>query len=108
MKTLALWSLVAANVVLGSCLLAKYGKESTAVAQVGRPSEYLMVPGSVVGGNNAVIYIVDMSNGMLGAMSFDPTKSRFDPMAPIDLNRLFDTAAQGGAGGAGNPRAPRR
>jgi hypothetical protein len=104
MKSVIVWALVAVNIVLGLSLLAKFGRESTAIAQVGRPSDYLMVPGQVVGGSNAVIYIIDMSNGQLTAMSYDPTRNRFDIMPPIDLSRMFDTVLQNQNRG----NAPRR
>lgn len=96
MKSIALWSLIVLNVVLGMTLFARFGKENTAVAQAGRPSDYLMIPGQVVGGSNSVIYILDMTNGMLGAMTFDPSRSRFDLMQPIDVNRLFDQSQNPG------------
>lgn len=108
MKSVTMWALVVLNVVLGSALLAKVGRENTAVAQVGRSSDYLFVPGQVVGGSNAVIYMLDMSNGWLGAMTFDPTRSRFDMMIPIKLDQVFDRAQPGGAAprnGAGGANA---
>lgn len=102
-----LWALLVLNVLLAAALLARYGKQSTAVAQVGRPSDYLMVPGSVVGSTDSVIYILDLTNGLLGAMSFNSTQGSFDVLQPIELGRLLDAAAQSGGGVAPGAR-PRR
>lgn len=101
-----LWTLVVINAVLAACLLARYGKQATAVAQVGRPSDYLMLPGTVIGSQDAVIYILDMSNGLLGAMSFNSSQGTFDVLQPIDINRLMENALQSGGTAPGN--RPRR
>jgi len=108
-RSLAVWALVAVNVVLGMSLLARFGKENTAVAQVGRPGDYLVVPGTVVGSTDSVIYLLDMTNGVLGAMSFSAPSGQFEFLQPIDLNRLFDEAQRsGGPTTPQNGRVPRR
>jgi hypothetical protein len=108
-RTYALWALMVLNVVLGMALLARHGSENTAVAQVGRPADYLIVPGAVVSSTDAVMYMLDMSNGVLGAMAFDSPSSQFSFLQPIDLNRLFDEAQRtGGAAAPQTGRAPRR
>lgn len=96
MKSLALWSLVILNVVLGGILLARFGRENTAIAQVGRPADCTMIPGEIIGNSNAVIFLIDTTNGKLGGMIFDPTRSRFDLLPPIDLARVLDAGAAGG------------
>lgn len=106
-RSMLVWAMVVLNLMLGMALLAKYGKESTAVAQVGRPSDYLLVPGTVIGSTDSVIYILDMTNGVLGAMSFNSAQGSFDFLQPIEINRLFDAALQQGGGVAPGNR-PRR
>lgn len=106
-RSMLVWAMVVLNVMLGMALLAKYGRESTAVAQVGRPSDYLLVPGTVIGSTDSVIYILDMTNGVLGAMSFNSAQGSFDFLQPIEINRLFDAALQQGGGTAPGNR-PRR
>lgn len=89
MKSKATWALVVLNaLLLGN--LAFRGLTPVAHAQVGaRPSDYIMITGEVVGGNSALIYIVDTRNGLLNARAVDPnTKQLQDVMQqPIDLNR---------------------
>jgi hypothetical protein len=100
-----MWGLIGVNVALGMALLARFGHQSTAIAQVGRPSDYLMITGEINGNQNAVLYLLDTTNGTLGAMVFDPSRNRFDQMSPIDLNRQFDQVPAGGAPArGGNPR----
>ena len=94
------WALVGVNVVLGAVFLVKMN-DNQAVAQLRRPSDYLLVPGEVTGGNNGIIYIIDTSNGAMGAMSYDASNKNLATMAPIDLNRIYEEAA-GAAGGGGN------
>ena len=106
MKSMTLWALVVLNVVLGMAMVARFGRENTAVAQVGRPSDYVMITGEINGNANSIIYLVDTTNGMLGAFIFDPTRSKFDVMPPIDLGRILDSAAQGGGAPGGNKPRP--
>lgn len=108
---MTLWALIALNVALAMTLVTRFGKENTAVAQVGRAGDYLMVPGTVVGGTDAVVYILDMTSGMLGAVSFNSPQNTIDFLQPIDLNRLFDaTQGVGPQNAPATPanRAPRR
>jgi hypothetical protein len=67
-----------------------------------RPADYIMIPGEIQSGSQAVVYIVDTTNGQLGAMAYDDAQHRLDTMSPIDLGRVF----QAGAGTA-QPGAPR-
>lgn len=108
MKTLAMYALIALNLALVAGLLARFGKEQTAVAQVGRPADYQLIPGSINGRTDTVIYMLDQSNGWLGAMIFNGSSGQFDVMQPIELGRLMD--ARNGGAQQGNPRmtTPRR
>lgn len=88
MKSKAVWALIVLNVLLlGN--LAFRGLTPVAHAQIGaRPSDYLMITGEVIGGNSALVYIVDTRNGLLNARAVDNNKQLQDVMQqPIDLNR---------------------
>jgi len=91
MKTNVMWALVALNVLLLVGLIVPLGRSNVARAQAGgRPSEYLMIPGEVIGGNSAVIYVVDEEKQELSALSLDQKGNAIDSMAPIDLRRIFE------------------
>ena len=93
MKTKVMWALVALNVLLLVGLFVPLGRSNVARAQgAGRPSEYLMIPGEVIGGNSAVIYVVDEEKQQLSAMSLDQKGNGIDSMQPIDLQRVFQGA----------------
>ena len=93
MKTFLIWTLAAVNAVLLLSLTQRGMFQSVAHAQVERPADYLLAPGEVTGGTNAVVYIIDSTNGRLGAMAYDPTTKRLEAMPPIDLHRVFQAAA---------------
>ena len=62
----------------------------SANAQAARPSDYIMIPADVVGGSNAVIYMIDTREGMLNARSLDlQGNALIDLGAPIDLKRVL-------------------
>ena len=113
MKSRILWTLVALNVLLVVTLVARLSGDNAAVAQVRRPAEYIMIPGEVGGGTSAVVYIVDTTNGLLGAMTYDDSRRELNTMPPIDLSRVFETGPNVGArqpagaapGAAVGPRA---
>jgi hypothetical protein len=92
-----LWALVGLNVLLVVTLVARLGGETTASAQVRRPSEYIMIPGEVGGGTSAVVYMIDSTNGLLGAMTYDDSRRELNVMPPIDLSRVFQTGPNVGA-----------
>ena len=92
MKSTVLWALVALNALLAATFLMQVSKPSTAMAQAARPGEYLMIPGEVIGGSNAVIYVVDQTNRKLSLMNLSQN-GKLEAMQPIELDRVFD---QGG------------
>ena len=113
MKRRILWALVAFNVLLAASLAMRFTHDSTAVAQVRRPADYILIPGEVSGGATAVVYMIDTTNGWLGAMAYDDAARVLNTMPPLDLGRVFETGPAGAgrvpAGGAVNPpRAPAR
>jgi hypothetical protein len=105
MKSTILWTLAGLNILLLVGFVSRYTGENQALAQVRRPAEYVMIPGEVIGGSSAVVYIIDTTNGQLGAMSFDDTRSAIDMMPPIDLTRVFEAGVGAGSGtGTGTGR----
>ena len=99
LKSKPLWALVALNALLLAVLVGRWMKPTTAMAQgANRAGDYLIVPAEVVGGNGAIVYIVDTTRGQLSAMGLE--NNRLASMAPIDLNRVFE--ARGGNRRAGD------
>lgn len=99
MKSKLLWALVALNVCLLACMVGQWVGANTANAQAAaRPSDYLLIPGSVQGNQTQVVYMIDEGNGWLSARTYSG-KQMID-MPPLDLNRLFNpknTAPKRGA-----------
>jgi hypothetical protein len=91
MKSTAVWALAALNVVLLVMLATRGTRENAAVAQnsTGRPGDYLMIPGEVIGGTDAVVYILDQSSHQLSAMAYDDSGRRLATMPPMNLDRVF-------------------
>jgi len=96
MKSRILWSLVGLNVFLLVVFLARFTGSNTAMAQAARPSDYLMIPGEITGGSGAVVYVVDMTNGVLGGLAWDESRRELSLMAPLDLSRFLQTGNRGG------------
>ena len=91
LRSTLVWALVALNVLLMAALVGRWMKPTTAMAQAAGPSDYIMVPAEVVGGNGALVYIVDTRRGQLSAMGLE--NNRLGSMAPLDLNRVFKQGA---------------
>jgi len=98
-RSRVLWGLAFLNAVLAMVLVWKLGGENVAQAQRPVRSEYAMVPADIPGAANGVIYVIDTSNGLLGAFFYDNNRKALDVMPPIDLVRLF-----GAPPGVGAPR----
>ena len=128
MKSTVLWALVVVN---GLLLVSFVGRvtgvgtgESAALAQnppaggaaatgnqpPRRPGEYILIPGEITGGSGAVVYMLDINNRQLGAMSYDDTQRNLNVMPPIELDRVFEAANatvppnNGGTRGTGGTR----
>ena len=99
MKSRLVWALVALNVVLVATLVTRWMKPQTAMAQAARPGDYIMVPAEVVGGSSTLIFVIDTSNNQLSGMAFD--QNQLVALPPLDLTRVFNERAVGGAGGGG-------
>jgi hypothetical protein len=105
MKSALLWGLGALNVLLAIVLINKYVPEQKAVAQVGRPSDYIMVPAQITGIASGVVIMVDTSRGELSGMAYNDAQNILEPMPKIDLNQVFKAGAGIGAGGPGKLKA---
>src|SRR4051794_35122612 len=92
MKSTLLWALVVVNVVLLYSFIGRVTHENTALAQPAqrRMGDYLTISGEVEGGPSGLVYIVDTSNDLLGAMAYDDSRSQIDVMPVIDLKRVFE------------------
>ncbi len=101
LRSTLVWALVALNALLLAALVGRWMKPSAAIAAqaagANRPGDYIIVPAEVVGGNGAIVYVIDTTRGQLSAMGLENNK--LASMAPVDLNRVFD--ARGGARRAG-------
>src|SRR4051812_42393456 len=100
MKSTVLWTLVIINALLLLSFIARITRENAAIAQNApagggggggaagagaagasrRPGDYLMIPGEVPGGTQSLVYIVDTTNGWLGAIAYDDTRNAIDVM----------------------------
>lgn len=96
MKSRILWTLAAFNLFLAIVLAARWSSPNAAMAQAARPSDYLMIPGEITGGSGAVVYVVDMTNGVLGGLTWDDSRREIAIMPPLDLSRFLEGANRGG------------
>ena len=104
MKSRIIWCLIGINIALLAMFVLPRIKPNTAVAQrAERPSDYLLIPGAILGRDNGIVYIIDSSNGLMSAMVFDDASGRLQVMPPKDLLRTFEMG-QDDTG----PVAPRR
>ena len=105
MKSTVIWSLVILNGLLFAALLGRIQSPNAAMAQnrapeprveagrPARPGDYIMIPGDVTGGSTSVVYVVDTTNGLLGAMAYDDTIKQLQSMpGRIDLQQVFSQA----------------
>lgn len=100
-KTPALAALCVANAALGLSLLADVlpagfaapAKAQQQQQQIGRPSEYLLVPAQLTSANQEIIYIIDTQNGDLTAAAFN-RQNGISFIPPLRLSQNFDNAAR--------------
>ncbi len=101
MKSTVLWLLVIVNAVLVGTFVFRAVPDNAAHAQAAaarRPGDYLLIPGALSGGSNAVVYVLDVSTGALSAMGYDEPRNEINMMTPLQLNRVFDAGAALGTG----------
>lgn len=94
----AVWVMLGVNLVLAGVLLIQHDLiarvlpgESEAQAQArGRQAEPVMITGEVQGITNDVVYIVDIANERLTAMTYDTQNKKLRFMKnSIDLRKVF-------------------
>ena len=91
MKSTLLWALVVLNLVLLCTFIGRVSRDNTAqAADSRRMGDYLVVSGDVNSTTSGLVYIVDTSNELLGAMAYDDTRGAIDVMPTIDLKRIFE------------------
>ena len=100
MKSTVLWALIALNAMLATTFVLRSVKPNAAYAQAARPGDYIMLPGTVIGGNGAMVYIIDQSSQQLSGLMVDQ-KGKLEAVRPLDLQRAFTGAAPAPTGGAG-------
>lgn len=106
MRSKLVWALVALNAVLLVCLMGQWLRPSAATAQAVRPSDYIIVPGTVQASPAQVIYMVDTQNALLSARQFDGRQ--FIDMPPLDLRRIFNQLGGNPPPGRGGGRGTGR
>jgi hypothetical protein len=99
MKSTVMWTLIFLNAILLGAFYSRIAKPNTAAAQVPaatdrRPGDYLMLAGEVNSANSGIVYIVDTSNGLLGAMTYNDSRKAIDVMPVVDLNQAFNPKPQ--------------
>src|SRR5688572_28710121 len=105
MKSTVLWALVALNAMLATTFVLQYTKPNVAAAQAAaRPGDYIMLPGTVIGGTGAMVYIIDQSSQQLSGIMLDQN-GKMHAVKPLDLQRAF--AGGGAPAGAGAGPAKR-
>lgn len=93
MKSVILWSLVLLNAVLLMAFLDRVTHPQFASAQVRRSGDYLLISGDVQGQPTSLVYVLDQSNGLLGAMSYDDSSHKLGVMpSSIDIAAVFQEA----------------
>jgi hypothetical protein len=105
-KATLFWALAALNAALLLMLVLRAAAPQPALAQqaAARPGDYLMVPGEVVGGSDAVVYILSQSSRQLSAMVYDDSTHTIKSMPPINLDRVLSAPSNAsGTGGTRNP-----
>jgi hypothetical protein len=87
-----MWALVGVNLLLGGAFAQRMVKPNTAAAQAGggRQGDYLMCPGEVNGGVTAIVYVLDQTNHLLGAMTYDDSRTALNTMKARDIDHDFD------------------
>jgi hypothetical protein len=94
MKSTVFWALLGLNAVLLFMYAGQFNRLGTAQAQFRRPADYLLIPGGISTGSTSLVYIIDSTNGKLGAMAYDDSSHTLQTMPSIDLNRIYAIAQE--------------
>ena len=93
MKSKLLWGLIGLNAILVFMLAGDF-RASPAEAQVHRPADYVMIPCQFQDGVSEGVCIVDATNGLIGAMTYDQGNRILSVQPPVNLTNIFSIAAQ--------------
>ena len=97
MKSTAVWALAALNMLLlAHLVLPRLFAPAPAHAAGGGRVDLIMLPGEVIGGNSAVVYLIDTRNRKLGAVSLDNDNKRIMGLKPLEMERAFADAPERG------------
>lgn len=91
-KSNLLWCLIGINLALIAAVVVPHVKGNTAMAQgVGRPADYMLIPGEVAGSDRGVVYVIDSTNRLISAIALEDASGRVEVMQPVSLDRVFDS-----------------
>ncbi len=108
MKSRIIWCLIGINIALLAMFVLPRIKPNTAVAQrAERPADYILIPGTILGRDNGIVYVIDSSNGQMSALVFDDASGRLVVMPPTDLLRIFEIGQDNTGTGTAAPRRRR-
>ena len=90
----SLGGLIVLNVVLLAALMLMSFSPETAQAQLGgrRAGDYVMVAGRTPGKTNNTVYVVDLNNAAMMAVTYDVSKRLLTPIAVRDIAPDFAAA----------------
>ena len=93
-KSIALWALVALNVMLVAVLVGRHAPDNKAHAAAPNinAAELLAVPGHLPGVVNGVVFLIDTQSRQLTALTFDAPTQKLRPIPPIDIGKLLSNA----------------
>jgi hypothetical protein len=89
MKSILLWFLVIANVLLLANLIERFTRGDIAAAQAPPPqriSDYLLVPVEQPSGQSGLVCVIDENAGQMAAVAYNG-RNGLDVMSPINLER---------------------
>jgi len=98
MKSRITWCLLGMNIALLAMFVLPRMKPNTALAQrAERPADYILIPGTILGIDRGIVYVIDSSNGQMSALAYDDASGRLGVMPPTDLLRVFEIGQDAGA-----------
>jgi hypothetical protein len=90
MKSSVLWALLGLNGILLFTFIGQFSRPSTAMADTHRPANYVLIPGDIAGGGTAVVYVLDTTNGRMGAVGYDDVNHRLEGLPAVNLDAVFN------------------
>jgi hypothetical protein len=97
MKSTVLWGLIVLNAVLLGMFVFQGNRANSARADIARADDYILIPGEVSVAPAEVVYVLDVTTGKLGAISYDDINHNLQTMPPINLVSMLKAASAPGA-----------